>query len=402
MKTNGFKTSLVIGTESGIPYGFAASNYVRLLAKGLVDAGAKVHILIPWHTENRIQPRNTAPVGSWGGFSYEYTTGTPLKPRSTHTRIQQIVHAHTCSYQKLRELKANGRLDALIYYGNHLENHLIYQGISRALKIPFISFLVEWYPSIPGRNPLRKLYDRLFTFLTIHTSDVVVVISRFLEQKVLTAKSNLLSPPKCFRIPILVDPQVWGEIHPHATERPYVLFCADLDGYFTDACFLIKAMEQLHEPDIDLMFIGHAGSDTRDRLLRYATQTGLQSEILINNQYHTDSSLRGLYAGASALLAPLHNDTRSMARFPSKIADYLMSARPVVSCDVGEVAEFLKDRQTAFLCRPDDLTAFSESLKLALQDENREKVAQNGSLIAQQYFDYRIHGRRLLDFINTL
>lgn len=394
--------SLVIITESGMPHGFAASNYVRLLAKGLVDAGAKVHILIPWHTEERIQPRNTDSFGSWGGFTFEYMTGTPLQPRLISQRVWQIARAHWHSYRNLRYLKAIGQLNAVIYYGNHLENHLIYQTISKILKIPFVSFLVEWYPAIPKKNPFRKLYDRLFTFLTIRTPDAVIVISRFLEKQLTKTHSIFTRHPQCFRMPILIDIKEWSDPKPYVADRPYVLFCAYLDGYFTDACFLIQAMKQLQEPNIDLMFIGHAESVTIDRLHSYAQQAGLQSAFTIDNQYHSDSSLRGLYAGAAALLAPLHNDIRSLARFPSKIADYLMAARPVVSCDVGDVSEYLQDKQTAYLCRPDDLIAFSESLRLALNDKNRENIAKNGRLLAQKCFDHRIHGKRLLDFINTL
>ena len=42
--------SFVIVTECGMPHGFAASNYVRLLADGLSRTGAQIKVLIPWHT----------------------------------------------------------------------------------------------------------------------------------------------------------------------------------------------------------------------------------------------------------------------------------------------------------------------------------------------------------------
>ena len=98
----------------------------------------------------------------------------------------------------------------------------------------------------------------------------------------------------------------------------------------------------------------------------------------------------------------MQDNIRSNARFPSNIPDFLMAARPVVSCNVGEVAEFLHNRVTAYLSQPDDIDDFVKSLRLALTDEAREQVAENGKSLALKNFDYRLQGKRLFDFITSL
>ncbi len=393
---------LILITESGMPCGFAASNYVKLIAKGLLNAGATIKVLIPWHTEDPMHPLNTETTGTMEGFTFEYTTGTPIRPNSPLERIKRIFQANISTYHSLSKLKSENKLDVILYYGNHLENLIIYSIISCILNVPFISFLVEWHPAIPQKNHCRRLYDHLFNYLVLHTPNAVVLISHFLEQKAKNIRPFLFPLPEIFKMPILVDPEIWNNVSPHKQEHPYVLYCANLDGYFDDACFVIQAMSLLAEPDIDLMFIGQASQETRKRLHAISQQTALQSQLIIHTGYIPEKDLREFYKGSRALLAPLRRDIRSMARFPSKIADYLMAARPVVSCSVGEVAEYLCDRESAYLCEQDDAAAFAESLRLALTDEARENVAENGSLLAQRCFDYRIQGRRFLDFIHSL
>ncbi|HOS28576.1 MAG: glycosyltransferase [Desulfomonilia bacterium] len=385
-----------------MPHGFAASNYVRLLADGLSRAGAQIKVLIPWHTERPEHPLNTCFKGSLCGFTYEYTTGDPIRPKELCKRVREVLRAHTHTCLRLKALKKQNRLDAVIYYGGHLENHIIYRSLSRLLKVPYISFLVEWYPAIPRQNISRRLYDRAFNYLTMTMTDAVVVISRYLELKVKEPRAIPFSPPRCYRMPILVNPRLWENVKPHQSHRPYVLFCADLEGYYRDACFAIRSMAKLGRQDMELMLIGSASDETRNCLQDFAERSGLRSRLIIYDHFVPGDTLRELFAGSQALLAPLHDDIRSKARFPSKIADYLMAARPVVSCNVGEVAEFLHNRVTAYLSQPDDIDDFVKSLRLALTDEAREQVAENGKSLALKNFDYRLQGKRLFDFITSL
>ena len=82
------------------------------------------------------------------------------------------------------------------------------------------------------------------------------------------------------------------------------------------------------------------------------------------------------YAGASALVAPLPDTERARARFPSKIADYLLSGRPVVSSRVGEVAELLRDGESAFLADPKDPDGLADALARALKSDDADAVGE--------------------------
>jgi glycosyltransferase involved in cell wall biosynthesis len=392
-------SSVVILTESGMPYGYASSNYVRLLAKGLTEAGAQVKVFIPWHTERQDRPLNNNPIG-WvsDGFSFEYSTRKATPPQNVFLRFSEVLGAHRLTCSRLYDLRKNGKLDAVLYYGNHTENHILYNAFCRYLKVPFITFLVEWFPAIPKQNSLRKLYDRLFTYLSMKTPDGLVVISRFLEQKVNAGSL----PPACMRMPILIDDEPWRDIRQKPSNKPYVLFCADLNAYLPDVYFIINSVKRLGRNDIDLVLIGDASGHARSLIERYARTSGLWEDLIIHTGYLSDDELRTSYKGAQLLLAPLHDDVRSMARFPSKIGDYLMSGRPVVSNTVGEVSYYLKDKYTAYLCKPDNESIFAETLQYALNDPERDNIGENGRKLAMENFHFKKQGSRLLEFIQSL
>ena len=106
---------------------------------------------------------------------------------------------------------------------------------------------------------------------------------------------------------------------------------------------------------------------------------------------------------AAALLAPLHDEHRSRARFPTKIGEYLSAARPVVTTNIGEIGRYLRDGETAFVSPSDDVEAFAAKMLEALQDPARSAIiGAEGRRVAEEAFDYRLHGLRLLAFFERL
>lgn len=75
------------------------------------------------------------------------------------------------------------------------------------------------------------------------------------------------------------------------------------------------------------------------------------------------------YRRSSALLVSLFGDVASVARFPTRIAEYLAAARPAITVRIGEVATYLRDGETALA----------------------------GRTVAGEAFDYALRARRLAD-----
>ena len=152
---------------------------------------------------------------------------------------------------------------------------------------------------------------------------------------------------------------------------------------------------------LDLHLIGKADT-RRGELLALAERCGSASRLVLDDLFISDASLRSRYRGASVLLAPLRDDDRSRARFPSKVADYLLAGRPVVSSAVGEVGAYLRDGESAFLCTPGSASSLAEAVVRAVSHPEREAIAARGRDVALENFSLTVQGPRIVSWLERL
>lgn len=393
---------VILGNVFGFPKGLAATRYVRLIAEGLRQIGSHVHVIVPNYTESRHSPMNTEKAGTFHGISYEYTTGTPVPPIG---KLRLKFGRHRARYftpLRLLQLCCQNRLDAVILYGR---SHALLAQYSRWcnwLRIPLIVYVVEWSLAFPDRSMEALRNDEAFYGELCYRADAIVVISNFLQKKIAALSlSTGCSQVPILRTSLLCDPDEWTGVEPAVRSRPCVLYCAHLELFYRDTQFVIDAFKKIESSEIDLMLIGPTSEQTRRKILARLDRMGLRERTVLRTEYIEKEELFSLYAGASALLAPLSTDERSLARFPSKIADYLLSGCPVVSCAVGEVAEHLVDGDTAFLSAPDSVDAFAAKIEEALNSPKRVLVGLHGKQYAEETFNYVNQAQELEEFVRT-
>ncbi|MEO8428849.1 MAG: glycosyltransferase, partial [Verrucomicrobiota bacterium] len=152
----------------------------------------------------------------------------------------------------------------------------------------------------------------------------------------------------------------------------------------------------------DLLLIGQASDATRHSIETAAQQWGMGDRIEIVYKYLPQAELLGFYSSADALLAPLPDDDASRARFPSKLADYLYSGRPVVTNSVGEASRYLTDGVSGFLALPDEPALFGQKMREAVTHPDRFAIAGSGKLLAEAEFGIGVQGQRLAAFLHSL
>lgn len=393
---------VIVSDILSFPEGYAATNYIRLIGKGLIYAGARVQLLLPVFTEKPQAPLNVKGKGIYESIQFEYTTGTPVPPKNFFIRQCKKLRSMFMFPYRLLQLRKKGELDVLILYSRNYSYLLRLLMLSRILQVPLIVQIVEWSLAFVNRSRARQRSEKRFYKRAFSSADGIVVISRFLEERFAEARLYRDRVIPCLRMPILVDPEKWHEVLPTVSERPYLLYCGHLTHYVTDVIFLIEAFAELRSRVYNLLLVGFSSSESRQLIEDLSGKLGISEYVHIIEDFVPEEELLSLYAGASALLAPLQSNDESLARFPSKIGNYLMSSRPIVSCPVGEVREYLRDRETAFLSKPGSVTAFAEKIKEALTSDRRESIGKAGQQIAKRHFDYRAQGRRLHEFLSTL
>ncbi len=393
---------VISGNVFGFPHGWAATNYVSLMAQGLVKAGSQVHIIVPHYTENQANFLNQDPSGMVNGVTFEYTTGTPILPANNWRRRFGKARSLIVTPWRLLTLKFYQPLNALILYGRSYSLLVRYSFWCRLFNIPLVVCIVEWTLANTFKEAEKQNKQRFYNEVFNH-ADAVIVISRYIEKLATEASRQQKKSLPCLRTSILGDSTVWQNIQPTILPRPYLLFCAYLDNYLDDALFVLEAVSKVQVADIDLLMVGKASRKTKQAIKNKIESLNLLDKVQLRSDYVSTDELYSLYAGAKALLAPLFNNERSLARFPSKIADYLMSGRPVVSSAIGEVGEYLEDGKTAFLSNSDTVTDFATKIEEALiNNERSDLIGQEGKNLAKEQFNYLSRGEELLQFLNSL
>lgn len=389
---------VIAGDEIAFPRGFASSNYVRLLARSIVEAGAGAHVAALDYSERTATPLNADAKGAIDGVTFEYTTGSPILPRFPLAIPAGRVRSHARFAADMIARARARSLDAIFYYGRYTSELLYALSVARAAGVPLAVVVVEWRLAYTGQTRAQVINDELFARALRHV-DGAVVISRFLVDRVTPL---IPDGAPCLRLPILSEPEVWRAVTPARRERPYAVLCTDFDSYPDDAVSVVRAASRAEGIACELLFVGKASPATEARLREEARALPPEVTLTLMTEYVPSETLRSLYAGASALLAPLPDNDRARARFPSKLADYLLAGAPVVSSRVGEVAEYLRDGESAYLADPADGDGFARALSRAMRDPDARAVGDAGRRVALEHFDHARLGPRVLDFVARL
>lgn len=93
----------------------------------------------------------------------------------------------------------------------------------------------------------------------------------------------------------------------------------------------------------------------------------------------------------------------STAGFPTKLSEYLATAKPVVVTDTGDISKYLQDGVNAFLVPPDDAAAFAQALRHVMSHpEVARTVGRRGREVALKHFDCHLHSARIIKFIQAI
>lgn len=382
----------------GFPNGNASSIRVGLLGRALVEQGVSVKVLITKWSDYPDQVVNKAVTGTHKCVDFEYTYGETVRDASFLLRgyrtfrgwllaIWRILTAPSCSYLYLYSVTPILCIPATI--------------VAKLRRIPVIIELCEWMPSLPSCSASVKWYYKRLRFTL---ADGVFAISTFLAERV-RAITGDLHRPEIIQIPILADTKErYTLLNNPFYKGKYILWCGQIDGYIDSVFWLIKAFSLVsRKSDCKLLIAGRYTPKSKADIYSFANGLGINKERIVLTGYVTREELLALYSNAQALLAPLEDDERSKARFPTKIGEYLASGRPVITSSVGEVGRFLKDGETAFIAPPCDAEVFAQKIELALFDSKlSRRIGLAGRKVAEQNFHYSKQGERIVKFLNKL
>lgn len=378
----------------GFPHLYSAySVKCSLMGKTLTEATATVYFInnAPFFAYD--SPQKNMPQGKVEGINYLYTCGTSHKNKSRiinwYLRIKGLYKEYVFLW---KHAKKNTTL--IIAYCPFLLL-LAYKILCMLRGIHLVLSIMELHIAMEKRPLRKKINDRLFDRYAFMVTDKVIVISDYLKNYI----HQLYPQKKIYKIPVLADASLFDAVTVKDTEK-YFLFCGN--AYYASIIeFIVSAFEKLQTTEYKLVLICQGTSQQMQALKEKLKQSPSYAHIALYSHLPYEELIR-YYKKSFALLIPLRPSIQDTARFPQKIAEYLASGRPVITTNVGEIKNYLSDGMNAFIAHDYDSYAFAEKMQQALDNpQQAHSIGLNGRKVFDRFFDYRLYGQSLLEFLSS-
>lgn len=403
MRAPKISQNIVILIDSfGFPYGMAATQRVRLIARALVENGFQVKVMVIRALEKKQNIENSEFKGTFQGIDFEYSSGTTIRSRNFFVRHFTDIKGIVVAMLLLAKYRVNKNLDCFYYYGNMYDstiNRWLFYLEVYLLGIPLIIELCER----PWTFEHKTIMDCLISPLTNVSG--VIVISPFLKSWASKEALRIKRSVRFLELPILVDANEESFTETSNSSEPIKVLYAAAPQYPETIEFILESMIFVWDdfPDCQLLITGHRDDLSLNKIKNKITQLNLQKNVQFTG-YVPRMELLGLYKSATCLLIPLFEDIRSRARFPTKIGEYLCSGRPVITTDVGDITNYLQDGVNALICKPGDPKEYARKIIKGINPENQEQNRQiglNGRTVARTCFHYRNYSNSITDFFSS-
>ena len=406
------RTAICVCGCEGYPYGFGGTSRITLVGKALQAAGLKFHIL---HCGPSPLVANTRRRGIHEGISFEYTTSL-ARPENKVARL--LVYAWAGMGLALKLVRLRGAQQQIIVYLYAMSGpfNLIAGVLCQSLGIPLIQDMCEWWAEDPKCSALTRW---LFRRRMFRASTGLLVISKAIENRARERAAKINPRLAIYRLPTVVDFDRFAVAlmpsEPAKNHIPNFVWCGTIDGWLADVMFLLSALAQVRRSrPCRLTLIGRYSDAKAATIKQKAASLGLsvvdrfsgsangsllpRGDVCLTG-WVDEANLLSCFRDAAALLLPLWDDVPSRTRMPNKLGEYLASGKPVITCSVGDLTDFLVDGVNASLAKPGDSLDFADRMLAMLDDpEMAARIGAAGRQICAQHLDYRAHASHLARF----
>jgi glycosyltransferase involved in cell wall biosynthesis len=383
---------------SGFPRGNAPIQRIRLTFKALKNAGL-FPLIINKHSIHVNSVKTKQRIYRSDGLFYINTSYLPYKPLNFLSRNLNKLSGSFAEFFFL--LFRRRKIHSAIYYGSSFGELVYYRSLSKLFGFKLVIQYVELRSAIPNDGHFffdwnNRLLDRYCHKLC----DGAIAISEYLKKCLAEKRPDL----PILKVPAICDFDEFAAISPAAnTEGAYLMYCGTI-VYYQVVEFVVDLYRRLKEDGIfsgNLVLVVSGGNAEKMSALKsMIAAKGLGENVRIKSNI-AYSELINLYRNAKMLFIPLRNTFQDIARFPHKIGEYTAAGRPVVSTNIGEVAYYLHDMQSALLADEFDFDAYYNKLKTVIADDDLlNEIGSNGYRIGLQHFDYKNYEAPLFDFLH--
>lgn len=152
--------------------------------------------------------------------------------------------------------------------------------------------------------------------------------------------------------------------------------------------FLIKAVQELKNPDVKLMLF-EAGSN-----IEYYKSISGDETIWVKQINFND--VPEYTAASDIYIIPTRDTMYARAEIPRKIFDAMAMGKPIVASNISDIPIFLDNGKCGILTKPDSLKSLKDALSHLIEDKSlREKLGRKARSSYLKHFSYKILEQKL-------
>ena len=392
----------IVFAES-IHYGLAAASRVMAYTNGLSENNnCEVEIVMPY-TFVKEDIEAFSQCGIFNGVNYTYLEFSSQNPFTKYPK--GISHLIAISKTNLGYLK---------FFSNSIFKRNTYDIIFAykfSTLFTFLLFLLNTgklrvselceIPYHDQHGNKKKFNRRIREVVLFPLFDAVIAISKNLDDY---ASKLIGKNAAVLRVPILYQ-KTQIELKKYKPEIPYFVHSGSLseskDGVLSFLKAFGMAIQETNIP-FHFYFTGYLNSSPdKKQIMEVIEQYQLKEKVEFKG-FLSKSDLLKLQEGACAAIINKANNEMNFYNFPTKLAEYMFNEIAIISSRVGELANFLTEKEDVLFFEPNDINGLKDVIVLVMKDENlRTKLAINGRKTAEQHFAHKIQGKRLHDFFQT-
>ncbi len=392
---------VIFVTREPFPNGMAATNRIICLAKAYQSVGVDCHVLI---FSSCVAQKPSIRKGEVNGVNYYYLNET--KASSSYLRRLSSLWARIILFRRLKKELSPGDFVYGYYHESNLFASLVVNWVHR-LKAYYISELCELPFGTGVETNIKNKQRRMALSHIFPKYDGVLAISDNLFN---LAKKHCRPEGVVIKIPILVDfPQYNIPDKSSESEYPYVFHAGTLsqqkDGFLGMLEAFGKAKEKLPE-NIKYVVSGQIKeSSNPGEVKRILTKYKIENCVEFVG-YLNRAQVRQYLSKASLVISNRPPSQQNYYGFSTKIGEYLASGTPLITTNFGEVVNWIKDRETAYIVEPNDVNELSNAIVEAFSDKKQaQRIGENARKLCQTAFHYGNYGavmfKQLQDITNN-
>lgn len=387
-------------TKQAFPNGMAGTKRVNCYAKGLISAGIDCEIIIATRTEVYGKPiKNTIPQGEY----YRYISNRT--ERESNILIRRY-NDYMDYIKTLKYIVKHSTNEDIIL--NYLREDFLNGLIIKAAKktgAKVVRDLCE-FPFGTGEenNKIKKKREKFLKNI-FPKFDGFICISEPLSNLALKYKSL---NAKIVKVPIMVEPkdEVISKNLTVSIDTPYIFHSGTLyeqkDGILGALEAFAIASQKLNFP-IKYILTGNLSkspdcSKINDVIERYNVQ-----DKVIFTGFLSVEELEAYQNGCTLMIINKLYNQQNIYCFATKLGDYLLAEKPVITTTVGESLNYLKDNESAYIVEPGNNQILADKIvHVFLNSEISKKIAKKGKEVALNNFSYKMQGLKLVNFFKSL